>query len=64
MNIDEIKQELIEFKKILTIDELTVEEEAEVNEFIESLMKNLEKTTKKINIEVLSINLENYFKEK
>tara|TARA_R110002153_G_scaffold30502_4_gene93564 strand:- start:398 stop:592 length:195 start_codon:yes stop_codon:yes gene_type:complete len=64
MNIDLIRQELIEFKKIISEGKLNKSEETEINAFIDSLVLELEEKTKKINIAELSVNLENYFKEK
>jgi len=64
MNIDLIRQELIEFKKIISEGKLNKSEEIEINAFIDSLVLELEEKTKKINIAELSVNLENYFKEK
>mgnify|MGYP003661724241 FL=1 len=64
MNIDLIRQELIEFKKIISEGKLNKSEETEINAFIDSLVLELEEKTKKINIAELSVNLEKYFKEK
>ena len=64
MNIDLIRQELIEFKKIIAEGKLNKSEEIEINAFIDNLVLELEEKTKKINIAELSVNLENYFKEK
>ena len=64
MNIDLIRQELIEFKKIISEGKLNKSEETEINAFIDNLVLELEEKTKKINIAELSVNLENYFKEK
>tara|TARA_R110000803_G_scaffold190093_1_gene252580 strand:+ start:369 stop:563 length:195 start_codon:yes stop_codon:yes gene_type:complete len=64
MNIDLIRQELIEFKKIIAEGKLNKSEETEINAFIDNLVLELEEKTKKINIAELSVNLENYFKEK
>ena len=63
MNIDKLKQELIEFKKILSDNLLTEEENKEINIFIEGLVKDIEEKTKKIDVEKLSSSLEKYFKE-
>tara|TARA_X000001388_G_scaffold77588_2_gene79244 strand:- start:1128 stop:1337 length:210 start_codon:yes stop_codon:yes gene_type:complete len=62
LNVDEIKEELFRVKKYMNI-ELSKEEEEEINNYIESLVVNLQKIEQKINVKILTEKLNQYFKE-
>lgn len=63
VNLDKIKEEIFKTKNLLSND-LSKEEEEEVNIFIEGLIKDLQEKIKNIDIVNLTKNIDNYFKEK
>ena len=62
INIDKIKEELYNTKKNMSVD-LSVEEEEEINKYIESLVIDLQKKVESINIKILTEQITKYFKE-
>ena len=62
INIDKIKEELYNTKKNMGVN-LSVEEEEEINKYIESLVLDLQKKVENINIKILTEQITKYFKE-
>lgn len=62
MNIDKIKEDLHIFKDSFRT-ELSTEEEKELNEFIDNLMKSIQAKTDKINVENLTLAMKKYISE-
>jgi hypothetical protein len=62
INIDKIKEEIYETKKLIA-NNLSKEEEEEINIFIDSLFEDLQNKIKKINIAELTKKINSYFKE-
>lgn len=62
INIDKIKEELFNTKKNMGVN-LSVEEEEEINKYIESLVLDLQKKVENINIKILTEQITKYFKE-
>lgn len=62
INIDKIKEEVYKTKKNIA-NNLSKEEEEEINIFIDSLFVDLQNKIKKINIAELTKKINSYFKE-
>ena len=62
INTDKIKEELYNTKKNMGVN-LSVEEEEEINKYIESLVLDLQKKVENINIKILTEQITKYFKE-
>ena len=63
MNIDRIKEELIKAKMYLSNNNLSEEEEKELDIFIEGLVLDLQNKVKKINYENIAENIRKIIQE-
>ena len=63
INIDKLKEKLIKTKIYISNNNLTEEEEKEIDLYIEGLVSDLQEKLKNINIENVAKNIEKLIKE-